>query len=518
MSLANYLRQSREQFPNKVALIYGDRSWTYQEFDQITDQIAAALVEQGIQIGDRIALHLPNCPELVLSYFACFKLGAIAVPLVPLFKGAELEYILNHCEAKVCISHPAVFGEVQSVRPTLTYLQQVFLVGGMGDFPAVQPFAQLLKPLELPTDSIQQVSEDAIAAILYTSGTTARPKGVTHTHQTLQNTVAYNIEWINLNNQDILVGGLALVHIFGFSLQLLTSVMVGATLVILPNREPETLLQALQHHRATRLYGLPVLYHQLVNHPEVTKYDLSSLTACFVGGDGVAISLHERFKQLVGIELTEGCGMTEVIPYSMNPPYGEKRLGSIGKAMIGMTLRIVDEHGNDLAPGKVGEIWVKGTATMIGYWNNPEATAATLEEGWMKTGDLGYVDTDGYYWFVSRKKEIIVRGGSNISPLEVESVLYQHPAVREAGVIGVPDSEWGEVVHAYVAVRDGIRVDEITLKTFVGERLSAHKVPAAIAFLPELPKGLTGKIHRKTLKTWAIEHQDQSPPSPPPNP
>lgn len=508
MSLANYLHQSCQKFPDKIALIYGERearrqggrTWTYREFDRLTTWIAAGLAERGVRSGDRIALHLPNCPELIFSYFACFKLGAIAVPLVPLLKGAELEYILNHCQAKVCISHGSVFPEIASVRSQLSYLQQILLVDGSATMPA---FTELLQPQA--TDFNKSVDDRAIAAILYTSGTTARPKGVTHTHQTLQNTATYNVECANLNERDILVGGLSLAHIFGFSLQMLAAVMVGATLVILPDRQPETILRALQQHQATRFYGLPLIYQQLVDFPHLADYDLSALSACLVGGDGVPLALHQSFQQLVGIELSEGCGMTEVIPYSMNPPYGEKRIGSIGKAAIGMKLRIVDDRGNDLPSGEIGEIWVESDAIAIGYWNDPEATASTFADGWLKTGDLGYVDADGYYWFVSRQKEIIVRGGANISPLEVEAVLYQHPAVREAGVIGVPDPRWGEVVRAYVAIRSGMSVDEASLQAFVSERLSAHKVPAQIEFLPELPKGMTGKIHRQTLKTWAMQ-------------
>ncbi|NJP12537.1 MAG: long-chain fatty acid--CoA ligase [Leptolyngbyaceae cyanobacterium RU_5_1] len=392
MPLANWLENSRQQYSDKVALIFGNQTWTYTAFDEMTDRVAASLSQMGVRPGDRVALHLPNCPELIFSYYACFKLGAIAVPLVPLLKAPELEYILNHCEARVCISHRGVFAEVESIRATVPSLQHCFLVGETGTFPTTQPFSALIQPLEPGVQFSYPIHDSRVAAILYTSGTTARPKGVTHTHATLQNAASYYVEWADLKQTDVLAGMLALTHIFGFTLQLLSAVRVGATLIILPSREPETLLHAMQQHRTTKLYGLPVMYNQLVNHPNAATYDLSALQACFAGGDAIAIALHERFKQVFGLELTEGCGMTEVIPYSMNPPFGEKRLGSIGKALIGMTLRLVDDHGNDVALGEVGEIWVKSDATMIGYWNNSEATTAVLQAGWLRTGDLAYRD------------------------------------------------------------------------------------------------------------------------------
>jgi long-chain acyl-CoA synthetase len=505
MPLSDFLHKSCSRFPNKVALICDDRPWTYTDLDQITDHLAASLIQIGVQAGDRVALHLPNCPELVFSYFACFKLGAIAVPLVPLFKGPELEYILNHCEAKVCISHEKNFAELHSVRANLPHLQHCFLVSEPAHFPQTQPFAALLEGQPERVIAFAPINDEAPAAILYTSGTTARPKGVTHTHYTLQKTVAYDVACIDLRDRDVLVGMLALTHIFGFSLQLLTAISVGATLVILRQRDTELLLLALQRYKATKLYGLPVMFAQLVDHPSIASYDLSSLDACFVGGDAVAIALHERCKQMLGLELTEGCGMTEVIPYSVNPPFGEKRLGSIGRAIPGMNLRLVNPLGTDVPQGDVGEIWVQSDAVMLGYWNNPQATAAVLQDGWLQTGDLAYQDPDGYYWFVGRQKEIIVRGGSTISPLEVEAALYQHPSVREAAVVGVPDANWGEVVWAYVALYPDSSITEAKLQAFVAERLADHKVPAAIAFLPDLPKGLTGKIHRKTLKDMATE-------------
>jgi acyl-CoA synthetase (AMP-forming)/AMP-acid ligase II len=503
MSLGDLVKLVSSRYPDKGAIKFGEKSWNYLEFDEITDLIAAALIQVGVQTGDRIALHLSNCPELVFCYYACFKIGAIAVPINTRLKSSEIQYILNHCQAKICISQVDLFLEIQLVRENLPKVERYYLLGDTAPFSHVQPFTTLLQ--QSPHDiKFPQVNDDAIATILYTSGTTAQPKGVTHTHYSLQRTGVYHAQQVGLDSADISGVMLPMCHIFGFALQVIASVSVGATLVIIPHFDPALVLQNLQQHQVTKLYGLPVMYNALVNYLDAATYHLDALQVCFAGGDAVPVTLQQKFQQLTtGVELIEGCGMTEVIPYAMNPLNGSKKVGSIGKPAIGMQLRLVDENGKDVSQGEIGEILVKTDAMMLEYWENPEATAATIQDGWLHTGDLATKDEDGYYWFVSRKKEIIIRGGSNISPLEVEAVLYQHPAVREAAVIGVPDQTWGEVVQAFVVLHQGYSINKTELQEFVKQRIAVYKVPQAIAFLPELPKGLTGKIHRQTLRNWA---------------
>ncbi|MBD2214840.1 long-chain-fatty-acid--CoA ligase [Nostoc linckia FACHB-104] len=501
MSLGDCVINASNLYSDKIAILFEDQAWNYQDLNEITDKIAASLMKMGVSQGDRIAIHLSNCPEIVFCYYACFKIGAIAVPLNNRLKAPELEYILNHCQAKICISQGDLFGEIQAIQDNLRSVEAYIILRNNSIAANVHNFEELLQQyreeIEFP-----KLDASAIAAILYTSGTTARPKGVTHTHKSLLITAAYHSQQTNLSNADISGVMLPLCHIFGFALQMIASLSVGATLVIIPRFEPGLVLQNLQQHGVTKLYGLPVMYNALVNYPEVAAYRLDSLQLCFAGGDAVPATLQQRFTQMFGVEILEGCGMTEVIPYSMNPN-DAKRLGSIGKATEGMMLRIVNDKGEDVPQGEIGEIIVKSEAMMLGYWNQPEATAAVLKDGWLYTGDLAWMDADNYYWFVSRKKEIIVRGGSNISPLEVEAVLYQHPSVKEAAVIGVPNANWGEIVQAFVVMKSGYAISKIELKEFMSDRIAAYKVPENIAFLPELPKGLTGKIHRKTLRDWA---------------
>jgi long-chain acyl-CoA synthetase len=498
MALGATIRQGCERHPEKQALRVAERSWTYAELDAITDRIAAGLMELGIRPGDRVALHFINSAELVFGYYACFKAGAVAVPLNVRLKGSELEYILNHCGARLYVGQADLFPELQSVRGGLSGVERFFLTGDGADFPDVRPIEDLLAP-NAAAAPILAVPDAAPAVILYTSGTTARPKGVTHTHATLAQTVVNYRAYFGLEAKDVVGIVLPMAHIFGFALLLLPAISAGATAVVIPRFEPEEVLRRLEEHRVTYFGGLPVMYNALVNSPGAATRNLRSLRFCLAGGDAVPTELQRRFQESFGLEITAGCGMTEVIPYAGNPPYGTKKAGAIGLPTPGVSLRLVDEMGRDVARGEVGEILVRSEATMIGYWEDPEATAATIQDGWLRTGDLGQVDEEGYYWFVGRKKEIIVRGGSNISPLEVEEALYQHPSVREAGVVGVPDAAWGEVVQAFVALKEGAAVTEEALQEFLGTRMAAYKVPERIHFLPDLPKGLTGKIQRKTL-------------------
>ena len=243
------------------------------------------------------------------------------------------------------------------------------------------------------------------------------------------------------------------------------------------------------------------MLNALVHAPGAASFELPSLRACFAGGDAVATELQRRFKDMFGTDVTEGCGMTEAQPYTANPIGGRGKAGSIGPPAPGATLRLVDPFGRDVPRGEEGEILVQSTGMMIGYWNDPEATAATINDGWLRTGDLARVDEDGYYWFVGRKKEIIIRGGSNISPLEVEEALYQHPAVREVGVVGLPDPALGEVVAAFISLKTAATEDDF--RQFLAPRMAAYKIPERIYFVPDLPKGLTGKVQRKALKELA---------------
>jgi long-chain acyl-CoA synthetase len=499
MALADSIRQARARHPDKQALIVGERSWTYQQFDEITDRIGASLLRRGIRPGDRVALHFPNGPEIVFGYYACFKIGAVAVPLNIRLKGPEIEYILKHSGARLVIGESDLVSEIAGARADLTTVEEYVLAGDASAFPGARPFADLLQRpatgVTFPT-----VDDDAVAVILYTSGTTARPKGVTHTHATLGHQAASMVECGDVRPEDTLAIATPLCHASGFTCHLLPAMHVGATALIIPRPDLEQVLRALARHRATWFLGLPVLCNNLVHSPGAASYDLSALRVVLAGGDGVSPELQRRFHESFGVEIAEVWGMTEIVPGCVNPISGRYKVGSIGLPAPGVRVRLVNDAGRDVLPGEVGEILVKSDGVTIGYWEDPESTAAALQVGWLRTGDLARQDEDGYYWFVGRKKQIIIRGGSNISPLEVEEAISQHLAVKEAGVIGVPDATWGEIVQAYVALKEGEQASETELQWFLRDRIAAYKIPEAIHFLPELPKGLTGKIDRRALR------------------
>lgn len=504
MGLGDALRKGHAEHPDKTALIVEDRIWTYAELDATTDRLAAGLISCGIRPGDRVALHFTNGAEIVCAYYACFKVGAIAVPLNTRMAPLELEYVLTHSGARLYIGQPDLFSAIDRLRSSLILVEQFFVSGGSSLPDDVRPLAELERTLPSPPP-FPTVADAAVAVILYTSGTTARPKGVTHTHETLRALSQNGRELVGLRPDDVSGIALPTCHIFGLAM-LLPAMDGGITAVMIPRFEPALVLSQLQQHGVTLFGGLPVMFNAMVHAPNAASCSLTGIRACLAGGDAVPTELHRTFKALFGVQITEGCGMTEVMPYSSNPLEGSVKAGSIGPPAPNVMLRLVDPMGRDVAPGEEGEVLVKSPSAMVGYWNDPEATKAAIQDGWVRTGDLARMDEDGYYWFVGRKKEIIIRGGSNISPLEVEETLYQHPAVREAGVVGVPSAAFGEIVVAFVSLRNGETLSEDALKTFASARIATYKVPERITFVPELPKGLTGKVHRKTLKEWATQN------------
>lgn len=506
MPLADAVRTAAARTPDKLALVVEKHTWSFADFDEVTERMALALAAMGIRPGDRVALHFTNGFEIAACYYACFKAGAIAVPLNTRMKGPELAYVLNHSHARLFIGQSNLYGEIHDVRRSLETLDDFIVSGDLSALSDVRPISDLTDPpfamLAVDGVSLPSLDDDAVAVIMYTSGTTARPKGVTHTHRTLGHLAQAGLDVADVRDNDVSGIVLPACHIFGLSV-LVSTLMAGNTVVMIPRFDPTYLLAQIQEHGITVIGALPVMLNAMVNVPNAASYDLGRLRACFAGGDAVPTEVHRRFKAIFGVDVTEACGMTEVQPYACNPLYGRGKTGSIGVPAPGARLRLVDALGRDAAPGEEGEVLVQSNARMIGYWDDPDATAATIRDGWLSTGDLARVDEDGYYWFVGRKKEIIVRGGSNISPLEVEDNLYQHPAVREAGVVGVPSQAWGEIVHAFVALKSGAAASEEELKQFLGARIAAYKIPEVITFVPELPKGLTGKVQRRALKELA---------------
>jgi long-chain acyl-CoA synthetase len=495
MTLHSTLQEGAKAFPDRAWLRFDGRSCSYAEGDALTDRIAHGLLAKGIKHGDRVALLFANCPELVFCYFACFKIGAVTVPLNVRFQTAELVYAMNHSGAKILIGQSDLIVPLMAVRGELTELERIFVAGD--GIPATEGYSALIHEgsAELPS-----VAEEQLAALLYTSGTTARPKGVMHSHATLSQ---QSRNYLHVNGRAVYAQTLIflpLCHIAGFSVLLLTTTAAAGTVTLQRGFDPGRVLRAIEESKITTTGGLPVMVNALINFPKAGEFDLSSLMVFCAGGDCVPMEMQNRFRQLFGIPVDELCGMTEVM-YS-NQPYnlGQRRPGSVGKPFGDVRIRLEDEQGNEVPAGQTGEIVAYSGAMTLGYWNDPENTAAALRGGGMHTGDLGRRDADGYLWFMGRAKDIIIRGGSNISPGEVEDVLYAHPAVYEAGVVGVPCNELGQRVRAYVALKPGVHATERDLIDWAAKRIAGYKVPETIMFLSALPKGLTGKVHRKSLR------------------
>ncbi|MCU1235793.1 MAG: hypothetical protein JWP63_3760 [Candidatus Solibacter sp.] len=484
------LRQSAAANPQKPAVICGGEILSYEALDRSSDALARWLFHEGLAAGDRVAIHWCNSVELVTLYFACFKAGMIAVPMNNRLKPPEIAYVLQHSGAKLCFSQPQLAPLSEQVRAECPELRRVDCA-----LPALD--APSLASVALP-----EVSADCVAAVLYTSGTTARPKGVMHTHISLRGGSELMIS-LGIDGTHVLLAGTQLLHISALGCSLLPAIRKGATMVLMHAFDAAQSLDLVERWRVTHLLMLPAMLRFVVEEQARLPRDVRSLGGCIAGGDTVPVTLQERFHALFGVPVQEVYGLTESVPITCIRA-GEPRAGSVGRTLDDVDARVAGLAGGLVGEGEIGELQVQSPANCVGYWNDPEATAAAFDEGWMRTGDLMRRDRDGFFWFAGRAKQIIVRGGSNISPQEVEEALYHHPAVLEAGVIGMPDPVLGERVVAFVALREGLTVGEEELCELVRSRIADYKAPERVVFLPALPKGLTGKVQRRDLRALAF--------------
>jgi acyl-CoA synthetase (AMP-forming)/AMP-acid ligase II len=449
------------------------------------------LLEAGIAPGDRVALFMPNCLELVISYLACFAVGVVAVPLNTRYRAPEVGYALERSAAETVIVHRDLLGEVHTAP------QRTWIVGD-GD----AGWRAALDAEPRPTASVRA---DAAAVILFTSGSTSRPKGVTHTHASINHTVGTQARVQDLGPGDVNLITLAMCHVAGLFGQLLPTLQTEGCCILHSRYEPRAVAREIERSRVTRIQLLPAQLATLLDAAVEDSRDLSSLRCAIVGGDALALDVHARFRAVTGLDATEVCGMTECFNYAMNPPFAAKRLGSIGCPPPGTELRLDSATGGEPPVGQPGEILVRSAGVMQGYWRDPEHTAEVLRDGWLHTGDVARRDTDGWYWFVGRSKDLIIRGGSNVAPGEVEAVLQEHPAVSAAIVVGVPDQQLGQRIAAWVQPRAGATISEHELAEFVRERIAAYKAPESIWIEPALPTTSVGKLDRHLLQRRAAQ-------------
>ena len=484
MSLAALLHAAQARFPNKPSVIVDKRTLSYSELDLQARRFAHKLMAFGVRSGDRVALHMYNSLELAVSYFACFMAGAIAVPVNTRMKAAEIKYVLEHSGASTYCGQAELFREIDDLRPCLPGIQR-FVVDGRDVAACPRP----LVGAELPA-----VTAHELAAILYTSGSTARPKGVAHTHGSL----LHAARACGIENDDVVILTTPMVHGAGL-MTFLAGVGVAATHVVIGRFDPDAILDAIAQHRGSYLLAMPVMCRALIATQRRRPRDVSSGRFFLAGGDAVPPALQDEFARCFGQSLHEGFGTTETGLIAANWPGTEPRVGSFGRAVPGVDVAVVDTDGRRALGEAEGEMIVRSAGNMVGYWNDREATQRALKDGWFRTGDIVRRDSDGYLWFRGRSKEIIVRGGSNVSPQEVEAVLYQNAGVREAGVVGIPDATWGERLVAFVSRRSGHAVTAGELVSFVRARLADYKTPEEVVFVDELPNSAAGKVSRRAL-------------------
>lgn len=484
MTIGSVLTASAAINSQKTAIALGQETISYQELDQSVTILAQWFVQQGYRRGDRVALLWPNSIELVMLFLACFRAGMIAVPVNVRLTPNEVAYVLQHSRAALWFVHPELASVAEEASRGIS-------IARMHTMPAISD--EDLDAMALP-----MVRDDDPALIIYTSGTTARPKGVIHGHRSLMENVRQTYKAAPDSLQTIL-SMTQMAFISSMCAGLLLAVATGATLVLVQAFDAPLALDLIERFRCTYSFGLPVMIQCLIEEQTRKPRDVSSLRTFLAGGDSVPTSTQEEFRSLFAIALREGHGMTEVGAAIVNPP-NLIRPGSLGKPLEDVHARLVGADGKDVRDGVIGELLLRSPSMFTGYWDDPAATAEAVTEGWMRTGDLCRRDAEGYYWFEGRKKEIIVRGGSNISPQEVEEAIYAHPAVLEVGVVGTPDGIYGERLIAFVSLRSGAFALEQELKDHAGRRLADHKVPGSFVFLERLPKGPTGKIQRRALK------------------
>ncbi len=492
-NLARLLTQTASRHGGRPALKLDQNTISYDMLNEAASRVAGLLTAKGVQPGDRVGVMLPNVPYFGSIYYGVLRAGGVVVPMNVLLKGREVGFYLSDSGAKQLF----VWGAFA------TSAQEGAAAAG-AEVIIVEPgaFHSLLAAATPQPDDVDRDGSDT-AVILYTSGTTGTPKGAELTHfNMLDNCRHGGTELMRVSEQDVIFGALPLFHSFGQTCCLNTGVRAGACLTMIPRFEPAKALEIIQRDQVTVFDGVPTMYHAMLNHPERGEYDVSSLRTCVSGGSAMPVEVMRGFERAFGCVVLEGYGLSETSPVaSFNHLERERKPGSIGTPIRGVEMKVVDDGGRDLPSGEVGEIAIRGHNVMKGYWNRPDATAQVLNNGWLLTGDLARMDEDGYFFIVDRKKDMIIRGGFNVYPREIEEVLYEHPAVLEAAVIGVADAALGEEVAAAVVLRPGMDASGDEIRGFLKDRVAAYKYPRHIWFADELPKGPTGKVLKREVTT-----------------
>ncbi len=534
ITLPGALERTAKRFPDTVALIMMGGKITYRELDELVNRFAGALADLGIRKGDKVSLLLPNMPQVVIASYAVFRLGAVVVMNNPLYTESELEHQLNDSDSKMAISLDLLVPRILKLKKK-TGLETVIAchIRDYLPFPKKQLFPFVKKKMHRKTDPnegvhdfmdlinkypptapMEEVLFDDLAALLYTGGTTGVSKGVMLTHKNCSICVQQLRAWIHdaEEGKDSMLGTFPVFHIAGFTTGMNTAIYRGLTLILIPRPEPGIVLEMTRKYRPDWFPCVPTIFVGVLNHPDFPKTDFSFVKGCLSGAAPLAAETVRQWDEAVGAGIVECYGLTETAVLTHANPWGGKtKVGSVGVPVPDTDCRIVDiDTGTkDLPLGESGEILLKGPQVTEGYYKNSEETENAIRDGWVYTGDIGYMDDEGYLFIVDRKKDMIIAGGYNIYPRDIDEVLYEHPKIQEACAVGIPDTYRGETVKVFIVPREGETLSEEEVIAFCKEKLAAYKVPKMVEFMDELPKSSVGKVLRRELREMEIERASQ---------
>ncbi|OGP67919.1 MAG: hypothetical protein A2W27_03320 [Deltaproteobacteria bacterium RBG_16_44_11] len=501
MNLAQFREEKVLAEGERISYYFKEKALTNFEIQKNSRKLTGALKSLGVKRGERVIIQMPNCIEVLESFYAIWKMGAVIVPINFLMSDEEIAYIYKDSGAKMVISSMAFLPQVHTAQARVPNVKTVILIDQ--DAPEGTIAYHQLVDNSAEDHSFEDMKEDELAALIYTAGTTGNSKGVMHTHHSLYANAKMQFESLAIPEGIIYISVLPLCHSFGIA-TINNGMFRTATTVFLDSFDLEVILSSIEKYRGNIMAAVPTMYVYLLLYPDPKKYDVSSMKFWISGSAPLALETWKKFKEVYGGEIIEGWGLTEAgANNSTNPLDGVKKVGSIGIPMKGTEMKIMDDDSKILPCGEQGEIVIKGPQLMKGYWNKPEETAQAIRDGWLHTGDVGYEDEDGYFWITDRKKDLIIKGGENISPRTIEEVLFTHPKISEASVIGMKDDVYGENIKAFVVLNPGQTATVEEIVEFCKTKLTNFLLPKEIVFMDALPKSLVGKVLKKELRKLA---------------
>lgn len=499
-SVYSLLEKTTERFPNRTAIVFEDESTSYTALKKKVDNLAGKWQASGMKKGDRIGLMMGNHPLYIVSYYAAQALGLIVVQVNPMYTPREFMQIVVDSSMQYVVFDKTARKTVGEIKEIYSFEECFIIEDGDRQFVTIQSLIEEGEEIDQPATIHPR--ED-IAVIQYTGGTTGAMKGAMLTHYNLTSNVAQSFAMYGDEmkaGEEVILTATPLYHVYAMTSAMNLGIYLGSTILLFGRFEIQYVLEQAMKYRTTFFPGVPKMYNAFINYPGIEKYDLTSLKHCSCGSAPLPIEVLKRFEQLTGVGIGEGFGLSEASPSThRNPPFAKRKVGSVGLPFPGTDCMIVDENNLELGPHCVGELLIKGPQIMKGYWNNEEETRKALQNGWLHTGDLAMMDEEGYFYIVGRKKEMIIVGGFNIYPQEVESVLYEHPDIKEAAVASIPSAEFDEMIKAFIVPKDGVSIDLDEVKGYCYSKLTPYKVPKEFELLEELPRNTVGKLLKRVL-------------------